>query len=289
MVKSSLLFLIFLIALIAISCTVSPKSTEDELVLAQATPTQQEPCKPSTKHVEFENVSFDYDPCAFGDVKSEKVPDHRLGSSDERPDGVEPGHIDFTFDKGPEGWKPTIDIFPLVDFPKMYGVNKKSEKAMMDEIEDLKAVIKNKDYRKNHQIAYLRWIDAHQEFQTNVKLGQFQNGTGIFFVTYLSTEYILVGNDHLRYIFEGITNDGKYVLAEIPVRAPFLKDESPEEFEGYTREFLMKDYPNPQNISPRYRNYISSITSRLEAMKPDEFQPDLRKLQDLIATLKISN
>ena len=264
-------------------------STEQQLVIAGATPTQQESCKPSTKHVEFENVSFDYDQCAFGDVKSEKVPDHRLGRSDEMPDGVEPGHIHFTFDKGPEGWKPTLDIFSLADFPKMYSANKKSEKEMTNEIQDLKAVIKNKDYRKNYQIAYLRWIDAHQEFQTNVKLAQFQNGTGIFFVSYLSTEYILVGNDHLRYIFEGITNDGKYVLAEIPIRAPFLKDESPEEFEGYTREFLMKDYPNPQNIAPRYKKYISSITGRLEEMRPGEFQPDLSKLHDLIATLKIGN
>jgi hypothetical protein len=289
MPKLSFASFVFLVTMGIMSCAVGPRETRDELVLAQATPSQQEPCKPSRKHVEFQNVSFEYDPCAFGDVKSEKVSDHRLGKADEMPDGVEPGHIDFAFDRGPEGWKPTVDVFPLADFPKMYEVNKKSQKEMADEIQDLKIILKNKDFRKDHQIPYLRWIDASQEFQTNVKLASFQNGNGIFFVTYLSTEAILVGNDHLRYIFEGITNDGKYILAEVPIRAPFLKDESPEEFEGYTREFYLKDYVNRDNLAPRYKKYILSVTVRLEAMRPDEFQPDLRKLEDLIASLKISN
>jgi C-terminal processing protease CtpA/Prc len=68
-----------------------------------------------------------------------------------------------------------------------------------------------------------------------------------------------------------------------------LKDESPEEFEGYNREFLMRDYVNRDNTTRRYQNYITSITSRLEAMHTDEFQPDLRKAEDLIASLKINN
>lgn len=246
-------------------------------------------CGEDMQHVSFQGVSFDFDRCVFGDVKAENVAEFRLPepTNQYKPDFVEPRHVDFTFNSGPDGWGPTVDVFPLADFPKMYAVDRAAAKGMREDVENLKAVLKNKDFRQDGQIPYLRYVDASQEFQTNVKLVQFPNGRGIFFVTYISTEMILVGNDHLRYIFEGITNDGRYILAEMPIRAPFLKDESSEEFEGYSVQLMMEDYKT-NNIAPRYTNYISSITKRLEAMQPEEFQPDLRKLEDVVASLKIN-
>jgi hypothetical protein len=245
------------------------------------------PCSEDIVHVSFHGVSFDFDRCALGDVNAEDIAEYRLPEPTAKPDGVAPAHVNFTFESGPKYWGPTLDIYPLAEFPRMYSVDRESERAVRDQIKNLKRVLIDKNFRQNDQIPYLPFVDASQEFQTNVKLVKFENGRGIFFVTYISTEMILVGNDHLRYIFEGITDDGRYILAEMPIRAPFLKDESSEEFEGYSLQLMMEDYKT-NNIAPRYTNYISSITKRLEAMRPEEFQPDLRKLEDVVASLKIT-
>ena len=303
--RTSFFPLLLFFVLVASSCSVKPSSTEEQLVIAAATPTPEETCKPSTKHVEFENVSFDYDPCAFGDVKAKDVAEFRLPKpvNEYKPDFVEPRHVDFTFDSGPEGWKPTVDVFPLTDFPKMWAKDRSAAKDMVDEIQDLKTVLKNKDFRVNHQIPYLRYIDAHQDFQAHVKTGSFPNGNGIFFVTYWDTEVILINNDHLRYVFEGITSDGKYyVLAEIPISLSFLDDVTRNvetaSLEGFTYDDLMemlrtdqKDRKKPKYLSlkTRYDSYISAVTSRIEQTKPEDFVPSLTKLEELIASLKIAN
>jgi hypothetical protein len=296
---------LFFIALVAVSCSVNPNASEDKLVLAQATPAQQEPCKPSTKHVQFENVSFDYDPCAFGELKPSKVPDHRLERATDKPDGVAPEHLRFEFDKGPEGWEPFVEIYPVQRFPEMYAVNKRFMKDMQRQIRDLQKAIEEPSYRVNTQIPYLPYVDAGQDLQAHVKTYSFAGGRGIYFLTYISIEFTLVCNDHLRYIFEGLTSDGKYyVLAELPVAASFLTDDGAGldhySFEGFTHADLWEMVetnpysPNSNStrnaeMSKRYHAYLTAVIRRLEETNLAGFNPSLSKLEELVASLQMTN
>jgi hypothetical protein len=239
--------------------------------------------------VDFKGVSFKYNPQKLGKVTAEEVPEFPLEDPDFRPDGVEPRHVKFTFYcKEEYCWEGFIAIYSFPDFPQMYAVNKYMMQSMEEEVEAMRKVVNDKDVRYGGQIPYLRWIDASQSFQTNVKLSQFDKGKGLFFVTYLNTEMALISNDHLRYIFEGLTDDGKYyVLAEIPVSVKFLPVDPPEEFEGYKEKFLYDDYPYSDAHNRRYKNYISSITTRLEKLPAHDFHPDLKYLEEMIASLKI--
>ena len=98
----------------------------------------------------------------------------------------------------------------------------------------------------------------------------------------------MVSNDHLRYVFEGLSSDGKYyVLAEIPISVKFLPEDPPDEFEGYKQSYLFEDYETSDTIKRRYRNYISSITTRLDNLSPNDFNPSLRYLEEMISSLKI--
>jgi hypothetical protein len=160
--------------------------------------------------------------------------------------------------------------------------------AMEEEVEALRKVLSDKNVRHENEIPILPWGDASQSFQTNVKLSEFDKGKGIFFVTYFNTEMALISNDHLQYVFEGLTSDGKYyVLAQIPISVGFLPDESPTEFEGYKEKFLYDDYPYSDAHNKRYKDYISSITTRLEKLSARGFHPDLKNLEEIIASLKI--
>jgi len=298
-------FFVFLAVLSTTNCADGPKATQEEVIFAQATHDIPQPCKPATKHVEFQNVSFDYDPCAFGDVKSKKIPDFRLQEATDKPDGVAPEHVRFEFDKGPDGWEPFVEIYPVKRFPGMYAVNKRSMREMQKEIRDLQTVIERSNFRVNKQIPYLPYVDASQDLQTHVRAIPFMGGKGIYFLTYISIEVTLVCNDHLRYIFEGLTSDGKYyVLAELPVEVSFLpKDGSGLDdysFEGFSQADLWEMVANNPyapnsnatknaDMSKRYDAYLTGVTRRLEETNPAEFKPSLSKLEEVVASLRVAN
>ena len=98
----------------------------------------------------------------------------------------------------------------------------------------------------------------------------------------------LISNDHLYYVFEGLSDDGKYYIeAQMPTSVEFLPKDPPQEFEGYTEKFLYEDYSQSGKVKKRYKHYVSSIATRLDQLKPDQFHPDLTKFEQLISSLKI--
>jgi hypothetical protein len=241
----------------------------------------------SNETVNFKGVSLSYKAQVFGEVKAEEVPEHALQYQTDKPDGVEPQHVKFTFDSGNPNNVTSISVFPLQDFPRMYAVNESSVKYVEKEIADLKKVLKDKNYRVDNQIPYLRFIDAHQAFHSKVKHFSFQNGKGILFLTQYDIERSLINNEGLTYIYQAITKDGKYyVLGNFSVSVSFLpKDFEPGEFEGYQLpegRFIRTDEESTQ-----YKNYISKMTKRLENLPPEQFQPNLKYIEELISSLKI--
>src|SRR5690349_23990980 len=65
----------------------------------------------SDQAIEFEGVSFHYDPRVFGDVKKEVVPEHKLERPDNKPDRVAPEHVEFEFEFGsPDSEKARIAV-----------------------------------------------------------------------------------------------------------------------------------------------------------------------------------
>jgi hypothetical protein len=240
--------------------------------------------------VQYEGISFEYNPKILGKVTMEIVEEQMLENPDEKPDGVAPRHVRFQFEDGPQYWKGFLEVYPLNEFERMYAVNPDSENWMRKDIEGLKKVIIDKNFRHAGEISYLPYMDAVQSFQTNVKLSDFSKGNGIFFVTYISTEAALINNDHLRYVFEGISNDGQhYVVAEMPVSVDFLPNEPPDQFEGYKNKYYFEDYPSPDAIKPRYKKYVAGITRRLQKMRPNQFHPSLLELERIIGSLKIDH
>lgn len=237
------------------------------------------------KKVEFKSVSFTYNPQIFGEVKTEEVPDYRLQEETDKPDGVEPQHRLFTFDLSTPYSPMEIAVYPINDFPRMYTVNKSSVEEMQKEIENFKRVLKDKNFRRDKEIPYLRFIDASQDFQVKVKHFQFSGGKGILFLTFWSTQYEFPSNRQLRYIFEGLTDDGKYyVLAEMPTKVDFLSDESAEEFEGHK---IPWGKLNDKDEMKKIVAVKQKIADRLEKLPQNEFQPNLNELEKIISTLKI--
>ena len=297
MKKSLLLFGLFSASLFSHACkssaaaddlktgnTTAQNQSVNSASIGNAAP-QIEQSKATSQMVNFKGVSFNYNPQIFGAVKSEEVTEYALPDATYKPDGVEPQHRLFTFDLTTDFGEMYIAVYPIDDFPRMYAVNKSSVKALEKEVNGFKKVLKDKNFRIENQIPYLRFIDSTQVFQVKVKHFPFQNGKGILFLTFWDTQVELPSNRQLRYVFEGLSDDGKYyVLAEMPASVSFLPDDSSEEYEGYKINWnKLQDKVEMK----RFAEVNKKIAARLEKLPQNQFKPELKYFEEIISSLKI--
>lgn len=285
-VVGSLCFLFCVYVLSA--CNTMPVVRSNEGALEPKSESTEESISPA-QEVDFEGVSFRYDPRVFGDVTKEVVLEHKLQNPTDKPDYVAPQHIRFEFEFGREHSKARIAVYPLDGFDDAYAINSNMVKVITDDIAGLRKVLKDPSFRLRGQIPHLEFADASDDIYAKVRDFDFPNGSGIIFVTHWSFENDMISNAHLVYRFEGITTDGKfYVTAETPVSVAFLPDESPNEFEGYTYENLYGSNSNSQDTEARIEKYRNTISTGLEKLNSNDYSPNLEKLEAIIASLRIS-
>jgi hypothetical protein len=169
----------------------------------------------------------------------------------------------------------------------MFAISSSLTKTFDEQLEGLQKVIKDKSFRLENQIPFVPFWDGSQTFQTKVKQTSFQNGKGIFFLTQFDIEVSLINNEGLVYVFQGITKDNKnYILAKFPIRISFLPESYyADEFEGYKlpeRGFIETDKELKQ-----HERHVSTATKMLENLPPDEFEPNLKYLEEIISSLKV--
>ncbi len=273
------------------SCkSATSKSVESQITVEVAKPLKpvQEKIilKQSGGKVEFNGVSFNYNPKIFGEVEMEEVAELPLGGEDYKPDSVVPQHLLFKLKTSNSERQTAIYIFPIVDYRRMYAVSKDMTKAFDDELRGLQKALRDKNFRIKNQIPFIPFWDGSQTFLSKVKHFPFKSGKGIFFLTQFDIETSMINNDGLTYCFEGITDDEKYyILAQFPVGVSFLPIGHMEKFEDYVvpeRGFIKTDEELKQ-----YKNYISKITKRLENLPADKFEPNLNYFEEMISSLKI--
>lgn len=239
--------------------------------------------------VNFKGVSFNYNLQIFSEIKHEEIAEARLENETDKPDYIHPKHISISL-KTTNQRENTIKIFPVKDYRRIWAAAEKNSAKKFDaDLNDLKKVTENKNFRRDNEIPYLPFLDAHQTIKARVKTISFRNGKGFFFLTQYDQDYpSLINNEGLTYIFQGISDDGKkYILAEFSVRAAFLpKDYTAAEFEDYK---LPSGFSADKANKKKYENYLAKITKRLENLPAVEFNPSLNSFEEIISSLKIEN
>jgi hypothetical protein len=277
-----------ILASVVFACHYAPVIRSNEGSLESKHESAEE-VAPSDQAVDFEGVSFHYDPRVFGDVAKQVVPEHKLEDPSEKPDYVAPECIQFEFELGDEGSKARIAIYPIDKFDDAYVISPRMVKYVNEQIEGLRKALQNPSFRIRGQIPHLEYRDDWDDFYVKVRKFDFLSGAGIIFVTHYSFEDDLIGNNRLVYRFEGISSDGKYyVTAETPISVGFLPDDSPREFEGYTFENLYNGNSNSKDTTARIEKYRNSISTRLEKLNPNDYSPNLEKFEEIISSLKIT-
>jgi hypothetical protein len=227
-----------------------------------------------TTMVEFQGVQFKFDSSLAESVWPEIVAS--LAANESAPEwGGRPEHIRFTFAGGAKphafevrgaglGAQPQLFIYPV----EGYSSTSQLAKAQIDA---LRVLLQARPSAPEKEIPVLPVINAAQVFHAQVQYLDFQNGSGVRFLTQYSQEVVgRLTNKNIFYAFQGLTRDGKYyVAAFFPVTASGLSDELRQEDWNVAQVHLAEDV-----------QHLNSLSS-------NDFQPDLEVLDSLIQSLVI--
>lgn len=265
------------------SCSVGSSSVE----FTFETPTPSPQFVSISTKIEYNGVSFTHDPRAVGDAEAKTVnEDQPLEMESDKPGENFPKHIEFSFGKDSTN-KNRIAVVPIAEHRKMYAVSKKLTGSFDEKHKNLRKALDDENFRIDNEVPFIPFYDARQTVIAKVKKIPFQNGKSLCFLTQYEQETSLVNNEGIEYYCQGITTDEKYYfLAKFPLNVSFLpKDSYPEEFEGYKLPKILWNMSKDEVT--QYEKYISKITTRINKLSPEEFEPNLNELEKIISTLKI--
>lgn len=234
-------------------------------------PATAEPIQLAGKGISYEGVSFTLDPSVASGASGQVIPENP-GSADGPYWDVNPQYVKISLNGYPltgTFWSPVIAVYPVSEYRQV----SPPADQMIDELQ----VFLNQKPAQADQIPFLRIVNAGQVFHSNMQYLDFQNGSGVRFLTLYAQYPAPVNNHDLFYTFQGLTSDGNYMVSIIlPINHPSLlanADElSSDEFDA-----IVKDYDN----------YRAEIAATLSTQPTSSFTPDLPKLDALVTSLSI--
>jgi hypothetical protein len=227
--------------------------------------------------VDYQGVHYEYDSTLAESVWPEIAP-AKEGTSDAPGWLVWPEHVRFTFAGSQEAGDflvsgmgpfvhPQLMIFPAKTFGTL------SEFAQQ-EVENLQALLEARPPAPEQQLPLLPLINAAQVFHAQAKYLDFQNGSGVRFITQYSQDVFPIVNQNIFYTFQGLTRDGSYyVVAAFPIDAEGLPDEP-----------LIEDW---EAFSAGYQDYLTETTGQLDALAAGQFEPNLDMLDAFVQSLVV--
>ena len=221
--------------------------------------------------IDFEGVSFVLDPEVAANPIGSTIPENP-GSPDGPYWEVHPQYISISLYGYPvQGslFKPVISVYPVDDYRKLSSRAGETLDRLQDFLTQKPADV--------HQVPSLPVMNHGQIFHTNLKHLDFQNGVGVRFLAVYSQAVDPITNQDLVYVFQGLTDDGRYAVSIfLPANHPTLPVDpnalTPEEV-----EVMVQDYGK----------YQVDTANSLSAQPANSFTPNLEKLDALVASLKV--
>lgn len=238
-------------------------------------------------------VSLTYDTALAPEVRAAVAPASPLESPTDKPDGFWPERVVFDLaaaypPAAPPHTRPEIHVCPVEDFRRAASASKDLTGRVGLTVRDLRLLLRRRPAAPAGDIPTLPFPDGRDAFRARLKYLRFKNGAGVAYLTQGQQDEGLISNDRVTYEFRGLTDDGRhYVYASLPAAAPFLPANGdaashdgyslPRSFEGRGRGAKVR----------AYRAYVARVKRRLERLRPDDFTPSLRLMDDVLSSLEI--
>lgn len=234
-------------------------------------PTEQAEPTADANSVSYAGVSFVLNPTVASGVSGEIVPEES-GEAGGPFWAAVPQHISIMLD----GYtlvntfhEPRVLVYPAEAFAEMNDV---AAQTISEQRDFLAAQAEDPD-----AVPFLPIFNAAQFFATDVEYLDFQNGTGVRFLTQYGQAANPVNSEELFYTFQGLTDDGQYYVALIlPVSHPDLPASS--------MEVPVEEMPETQE---ELDAYLGEVVTMLEGASEDSFAPSLAELDALVQSLLV--
>ncbi|MBG0771172.1 MAG: hypothetical protein H0S82_05650, partial [Anaerolineaceae bacterium] len=184
-----------------------------------------------------------------------------------------PTYYEFSFSGfaiGNHFHTPVIHVYPVDEY--------RSISTMASNIiDDLQAALTNHPAGgTSGALPFLPIWNAAQIFSTNVTYFDFQNGSGVRYLTMYGQALYPVDNQNLFYTFQGLTNDGQYYIsAVIPVTNPILPDDGSATVDDWMA------------FDQNWESYIEGVLQTLNGQSAENFTPNLALLDEMMASFSI--
>jgi len=261
----------------AVAATVQAMVTNAPTAIALS-PTAEGPAvAPKGITVSFQNVSFMIPEGLATGAKSELVP--AATEADGGPWGVAPEHIVFTltgYSVAVGNFQAVVEIYPADSYA---GVNSWAASSLTR----LRAVLASPMAPlTNDNLPTVPFNGAAaQQYAAQAKILEFQGGTGARMLSQYAQFPGPILRDDSFYHYEGLTSDGKYLVAVLlPVILPLKTTADNPSADGVA-------YPADRN-SAGLVSYYKGITDLLNAAAPESFQPTITQMDALIQSISIS-
>lgn len=253
--------------------TVVASTLQAVTLAAETNPTQ-----PSGISVSFQNVSLVIPEGLASGASSELVP-----AADETnigPWGVAPEYVEFILTDYPlkrNNFPPVIRVYPAQEYAAVNPWAKHS-------LEKLQAILANPSTPlTNENLSTIPFNGAAgQHYAAQVKMLSLNNGNGVRMLSQYGQFPGHIVSDASYYHYEGLTNDGKYMIAVmLPVLLPLQSTADNPVADGVP-------YPSdPVQDENGINAYYQGVTDLLNSASPDSFQPNLTVLDALVQSIQI--
>ena len=272
----------------------NPVISSIRFVQAEATTptpsTSNFPRSSDKKTIEFEGISFTYPTLLAEEISAQNIAEY-IDPSGFMYDDI-PEHVRFDFSNAYTDWVPFAAFKPgLVPWLKQQNQEYSGIQPLIfvlptreyaeisplaaERIAALKILLDNNAFPLGEVLPVLPTFNSAQDFRGQVGKLEFQNGHGLRFIARYSQEATPLINPDVFYTFQGLTEDGsQYIAAFFPLYVSILPDHLQVE--------------NWDTFNQGYKDYIAAITSKLETLNPDDFEPHLEIFDNLIRSLSIS-
>ncbi len=246
----------------------APYEPEDPQVpIIEETEPEQEP------DVVYEGISFSFDSSIGVNVNAATIPAQDMGE-DYMPGETYPTHFEFTFNTyavGDHFHTPKILVYPVDEYLAI-------SPYVSDAIDGLQNALATHPMGGLHDpLPFLPMWPAAQIFNARVEYFDFQNGSGLRYLTMYGQALYPVDNQNLFYTYQGLTDDGRYYIsAVLPVIHMGLPNDGSSEVDDW------------EEFSNNFDTYISDTIAWLEAQDPNTFFPSLNVLDEMMASFEIN-
>lgn len=264
--------IMFLTQACNLSYTVLPTSTAEPTVVV-ATNTVD-----TRGVVTLNNVSFTLPIGVANDAQSEMVA-ATPGTEADPWWNIAPAHLLFKltgYQLQGKMLEPQILVYPAEEYAQM--VNSPAA----DQIERLKNILAGAGVSKD-TLPAIGSFNAGQIFAAHIQQIDFKSGKGVRYLTQYAQYAAPVNNHELIYEFQGLTTDGKYyIIAVLPVSSSILAEDAKPESAIPPGGVALP----ASGIAEAA--YYDAVTTALNAMYPDSFNPSLFQLDTLISSITVT-